>query len=129
MSKYNKVYIKFDMDNPLHSIAWETLRNKGNGKHKSYTETILAALKSYNDKLNHLADDPYFETRQKEDEFITNMLQLMKNKLEQEFPDFLISCIATLAVKNLGTNGNNSSEVEKSPEESTDIDWDFLGED
>ena len=83
---------------------------------------------SYDEKINHLYNDPYFETRQKEDIFIKNMLTLMENKLKTEFPKFLVSCIASLAVQNSDTPHLKPNTNEESTHISPNVDWDFLGE-
>ncbi len=116
--------IRFDMDNPKHQIIWDYLHNIDKEKYKSFSETAITAIASYFERQEQLNNDPYFETRQKEDEFVNKIIERVEQKIEKALPNFLLSCLASYAVPQNTTTTDKSEETNaKAPE----IDWDFVG--
>ena len=50
--------------------AWEYLQTMDRQKYKSYTKAVVAALNDYFAREYRNEEDPYLETREKEDAFV-----------------------------------------------------------
>ena len=129
MAERKSLYVKFNLDNPLHCKAYEIIKQENINNNIIYADIVSEAINKYYEHLKNIEDDPYFETRKKEDEFISRILKKLENKLEKELPTFLIALISTFAV-----NVNSSSPISNETTtdeiaENPDIDWDFLGKD
>ena len=58
--------------------AWTYLVNRDKSRYRSYSDAIIAAVNGYFDREHHLADDPYLETREKEDAFLRQVLETVE---------------------------------------------------
>lgn len=50
-------------------------------QYKSYSRAVIAAVNDYFRRLERLADDPYLETREKEDAFIQEIRKTIRQEL------------------------------------------------
>ena len=123
MGNIKTTCLRFNLDKPLHSKAWDILQNDG----KSHSKLISEALVEYQDRHNRLADDPYFESREREDRFVEQIVGAVENAVRAELPTFLAACLV-----NISQPYNLTSVTIKPPEETgteanaDDIDYDFL---
>lgn len=62
--------------------AWEHLQNMDRKEYKSYSRAVVAALNDYFDRKEKLEEDPYLETREKEDVFLDSLLSKFEKQLE-----------------------------------------------
>ena len=91
---------------------------------KSYSQVIAAALVDYFDRYYKNREDPYLETREREEQFVQQIISAVEKSMEKALPVFLAGCMA----------GLSKSDVAVPPAESpaadpvADVDWDFLGE-
>lgn len=74
--------IRLNMSKEDDKRAWQHLRNLDKNQYKSYTRAVVAAVNYYFDRLEALEDDPYLETRQKEDEFMKRILDTIKSGMK-----------------------------------------------
>ena len=74
--------IRLNMSREDDKRAWQHLRNLDKNQYKSYTRAVVAAVNYYFDRLEALEDDPYLETRQKEDEFMKKILDTIKSGMK-----------------------------------------------
>ena len=74
--------IRLNMSKEDDKRAWQHLRNLDKNQYKSYTRAVVAAINYYFDRLEALEDDPYLETRQKEDEFMKKILDTIKSGMK-----------------------------------------------
>lgn len=73
MSKERKIVntnIRLNLLDDADRQAWEYLQSLDRKQYKSYSRAVVAALNGYFGHLQKIADDPYLETRAKEDEFL-----------------------------------------------------------
>ena len=128
MAERKSICIKFNFDNPSHRKAYEIIKNENSNNGLFYADIISTSVIKYYEHLKNIKDDPYFETRLKEDEFAKRILEKLDKKLEKELPSFLISLIASFAIKTNNQSAPNTNEITSNEiAENTDIDWDFLG--
>ena len=50
--------------------------------YKSYSRAVVAALNDYFGRQERLADDPYWETREKEDAFLLRVQKIIQHSLQ-----------------------------------------------
>ena len=66
--------------------AFEYLQHMDKKKYRSYSKAIVAAVNEYFERLARLADDPYLETREKEDAFLKRITETIENSLRSAQP-------------------------------------------
>ena len=87
---------RFNMENPEHAKAWEYLHNYDKDKIKSTNVAAITAVNAYFDRMGTLADDPYFETRQREERFVEQIVSEVGKAFIAEMPKFLASLMLSL---------------------------------
>ena len=87
---------RFNMENPEHAKAWNYLHNYDRDKIKSTNVAAITAVNDYFDRMGKLADDPYFETRQREERFIQQIVSEVGKAFIAEMPKFLASLMLSL---------------------------------
>ena len=96
MSKVLTTCFRFNMENPEHVKAWDYLHNYDKDKIKSTNVAAITAVNDYFDRMGRLADDPYFETRQREERFIQQIVSEVGKAFIAEMPKFLASLMLSL---------------------------------
>ena len=96
MSKVLTTCFRFNMDNPEHAKAWDYLHNYDKDKIKSTNVAAIMAVNDYFDRMGKLADDPYFETRQREERFVEQIVSEVGKAFIAEMPKFLASLMLSL---------------------------------
>ena len=79
MSKLFNTTLRIDLSDPEGLKAWTYLVNRDKSRYRSYSDAIIAAVNGYFDREQHLADDPYLETREKEDAFLQRVLEVVEH--------------------------------------------------
>lgn len=118
------ICLRFNPDKTLHREAWELLQSMDKDNFKSYTNAVVIAVTDYFQRYYKACDDPYFETREKEDEFVQRVLAQIGSAVEKAMPSFLAACLTGLAQPCFSAT---LPEQSKQEEEITDIDLDFIG--
>ena len=96
MSKVLTTCFRFNMENPEHAKAWNYLHNFDKDKIKSTNVAAITAVNDYFDRMGRLADDPYFETRQREERFVEQIVSEVGKAFIAEMPKFLASLMLSL---------------------------------
>lgn len=96
MSKVLTTCFRFNMDNPEHAKAWDYLHNYDKDKIKSTNVAAITAVNDYFDRMGRLAEDPYFETRQREERFVEQIVSEVGKAFIAEMPKFLASLMLSL---------------------------------
>ena len=87
---------RFNLDNPEHAKAWAYLHDFDRDKVKSGNTAVVRAVNDYFDRMQKLSDDPYFETRQREERFIEQIVSEVGKAFIAEMPKFLASLMLNL---------------------------------
>lgn len=117
------VCLRFNLDKPLHQKAFEYLKSMDKSAFKSYTQAVTLAITEYFERYFKKCDDPYFETREREERFIEQIVTAVGNAAEKALPGFMAAYLTNLAQPYQQT----SSTAEQEPDLS-EIDLDFVGE-
>lgn len=59
--------------------AFEYLKHMDKKQYRSYSKAIVAAVNEFFERQARLADDPYLETREKEDLFLKRITETIEN--------------------------------------------------
>ena len=78
MSKLFNTTLRINLSDPEGLKAWTYLVNRDKSRYRSYSDAIIAAVNGYFDREQRLADDPYLETREKEDAFLQRVLETVE---------------------------------------------------
>ena len=74
--------IRLNLNRPDDRQAWEYLQRMDRKKYKSYSRAIVAAINEYFSRQERLSDDPYLETREKEDAFLQRVLDTIREGVQ-----------------------------------------------
>lgn len=110
------------MEKDTQKRAWQYLQTMDKQQFKSYSNVIAVALVEYFDRYYRSQDDPYFETREREERFVNQIISSVESAMERTLPVFLAGCMAGLSQ----ASHNTTSVVQQEPD--AELDWDFLGE-
>ena len=97
--------LRLNLDNAEDRRAWERLRNMDRTRYKSYSRALVAALNEFFDRQERLSNDPYLETREKEEAFLQRVLDTVERGLRSAPP-----CSQTLSVAPTPDNVNAKSD-------------------
>ena len=79
MSEIKKVTVRFQMDQEQDRRAYAFLINEGRGVHRSINRAVVAAVDGFFSRQEQVRDDPYLETREKENAFLTRIEQTVRD--------------------------------------------------
>lgn len=95
--------------------AWEYLQSMDRKKYKSYTRAVVAALNYYFEQEYRMEEDPYLETREKEDAFLEKVLEAVKEGAEQSMPMVmlknLVELLQPISCSSMDASENNAGIV------------------
>ena len=114
--------LRFNLEKDTQKRAWQYLQTMDKQQFKSYSNVIAVALVEYFDRYYRSQDDPYFETREREERFVNHIISSVESAMERTLPVFLAGCMAGLSQ----ASHNTTSVVQQEPD--AELDWDFLGE-
>lgn len=73
--------LRLNLDKSSDKKAWEHLKQLDKEKHRSVNQAIIDAINDFYRKEEALKDDPYLETRKKEDAFLDEMRETIREGL------------------------------------------------
>lgn len=127
---------RFNLDNPEHAKAWGYLHNFDKDRVKSGNTAVVKAVNDYFERMQKLSADPYFETRQREERFVEQIVSEVGKVFIAEMPKFLASLMLSLnqgypiptpqTSVSVGTESITNTENSVNDDYS-DIDLDFIG--
>ena len=114
--------LRFNLDKDVQNRAWQYLQTMDKKKFKSYSQIIAISLVDYFDRYYKKQDEPYLETREREERFVEQIVTAVKNAMDRTLPVYLAGCMTGIA------QITPQVAVAASEPEDADLDWDFLGE-
>lgn len=138
MSNIKSTNLRLNMEVDIQRQAWDYLQSMEKKIFKSYSSVIATALVEYFDRYYHLEKDPFFITKEREEEFSERIISAVRKELSETLPTFLSGCVAGIVQTAKLLPGENilqlptqetetvqNTENQMGPEQ--DIDWNFLG--
>ena len=114
--------LRFNLEKDTQKRAWQYLQNMDKQQFKSYCNVIAVALVDYFDRYYRSQDDPYFETREREERFVNQIISSVESAMEKTLPVFLAGCMVGMSQVPVGAVSVTQQELDE------EVDWDFLGE-
>ena len=71
--------LRFDLADEEERKAYDYLQDRDKAEFGSYTKFVSRAVNEFFERRLRLKDDPYFETREKEDAFIARVLDAVRH--------------------------------------------------
>ena len=81
MSRVFTTTLRLNLNDPDDRRAWERLQRLDRREYRSYSKAVVAAVNAFFDRQERLGDDPYLETREKEDAFLRRVLEAVETGL------------------------------------------------
>ena len=78
--------IRLNLDRADDRKAWEYLQTMDRKRYRSYSRAVVAAINDHFGRLERIRDDPYLETREKEDAFLKKVIETISGALTQSAP-------------------------------------------
>ena len=121
MSEVKCTNLRFNLDKPVQRAAWECLQTMDKTQFKSYSQVIAHAVVDYFERLERSKDDPYLETREREELFVSQIVAAVERAMKDTLPVYLAGCMT-------GLTQAAPPAPSPMPEAGEDaVDWDFLG--
>lgn len=108
--------LRFNLEKDTQKRAWQYLQTMDKQQFKSYSNVIAVALVEYFDRYYRSQDDPYFETREREERFVNQIISSVESAMERTLPVFLAGCMAGLSQ----ASHNTTSVVQQEPDAELD---------
>ena len=109
--------------------AWEYLQTMDRQKYKSYTKAVVAALNDYFAREYRNEEDPYLESREKEDAFLERVETAIRDGVKESVPmamaKNLFEMITPFVKESVGENQPFGRLEEKPKKQDTEdaMDW------
>lgn len=81
MSNIYTTTLRLNLDKETDRTALAYLQAAGVAAYKSYSRAVVAAVNDHFARMEHQTDDPYLETRQKEDAFLRRIEEAVERGL------------------------------------------------
>lgn len=122
MTNIRNTNLRFNLNKEKHRRAWEHLQHMDKRKFKSHSNAAIDALNDYFDRYNKAQDDPYLETREREERFVERIVTAVEASLNQTLPAYW-SEHASQLISTTENKHQSNPEAASTP----NVDWDFLG--
>ncbi|EFB74366.1 hypothetical protein [Subdoligranulum variabile] len=122
MGEIRTTNLRLNLEKPIQRQAWEYLQTMDKAVFKSYSQAVATALVDYFDRYYKKKEDPYLETRAREERFVQQIVTAVEQAMRDVLPLFLAGCLAGMGQ----SAGSIQPEVPAS-KESDCVNWDFAG--
>ena len=122
MTNIRNTNLRFNLNKEKHRRAWEHLQRMDTRIFKSHSNAAIDALNDYFDRYYKTQDDPYLETREREEQFIERIVAAVEASLDRTLPTYWSEHIPQ-------TTPTTENKHQSNPEAAStpNVDWDFLG--
>jgi len=122
--------LRFNLDKDLQRKAWQYLQTMDKNTFKSYSNAIALSVCDYFERYYHRKDDPYFETRQREEQFVYEIVGAVEKAMEKTLPLFFAGLMSGIGQTEIHQPSQSavSTALTDNKDSDEDVDWDFLGE-
>lgn len=122
MRKIRTTNLRLNLEKPIQRQAWEYLQTMDKAVFKSYSQAIATALVDYFDRYYKKQEDPYLETRAREERFVQQIVTAVEQAMRDVLPLFLAGCLA-----GMGQSAGSIQPEAPDSKESDCVNWDFAG--
>ncbi len=111
MRKIVSTNLRFNLERAEDRRAWEHLQRMDRSKFRSYTRAVIAAVNDFFERQAH-GDDPYLETRAKEDAFLKQVREAIEQGMKNAAPLNLLSLLQGNLTPNVAENEDTEADGE-----------------
>ena len=127
MSNIKCTTLRFNLEKPLDRQAWEYLQSMDKDEFQSYSQVVLVAVTEYFKNYYRIKDDPYLETREREERFVEQIVAAVESAVEKVLPSFLAACFSKMVMPyNTAAPMINITNTNENNVSADDIDFDFV---
>ena len=105
--------IRFNLTKADDRRAWEYLQSMDRSKHKSYSRAVISAINEYFERDQKLDDNPFLETREKEDRFMKKILDTIIQGLQKYSASGGLASLVRLISANQEPSIRNSQNTDE----------------
>lgn len=122
MGEIRTTNLRLNLEKPIQRQAWEYLQTMDKAVFKSYSQAVATALVDYFDRYYKKQEDPYLETRAREERFVQQIVTAVEQAMRDVLPLFLAGCLA-----GMGQSAGAIQPEAPASKESDCVNWDFAG--
>ena len=82
MSEIFTTTLRLNLENADDRRAWEYLRSMDRTRYKSYSSAIVTAINDHFSRQEHLSNDPFLETRERQEAFLSEIKDTIRESLQ-----------------------------------------------
>ena len=120
MSRTATITVRFRLDRENERKAYGLLQNRGKEDFGSLSQAAITAVNDFYDRKDKLADDPYLETREKEDAFLTRVLETVAAGIQANSAGSLAAVLQNMAANQAVASNTPATAI--SADEAADLD-------
>lgn len=110
MSNIVSTNLRFNLDREDDRRAWEHLQKMDRREYRSYSRAAIIAINDFFDRQAH-RDDPYLETRAKEDAFLKRILDTIELGIRNAAPISILSLAQNIQPQTTPTQEDTSEDM------------------
>ena len=118
--------IRFNLEKEADRTAWEYLRHRDKGQHRSYSRAVITAVNDYFERRGRLVADPYLESREKEDAFLLRVLETIRAGFDQATPVSTADTLLNLLQNIQPQSASVENAAQEDQQEADDAALDFV---
>lgn len=122
MGEIRTTNLRLNLEKPIQRQAWEYLQTMDKAVFKSYSQAVATALVDYFDRYYKKQEDPYLETRAREERFVQQIVTAVEQAMRDVLPLFLAGCLA-----GMGQSAGTIQPEAPASKEADCVNWDFAG--
>ena len=88
MSEIRTTNLRFNLGKEPQRKAWQYLQTMDKSVFKSYNQAVATAVVDYFDRYYQTQDDPYLETRAREEQFVQQIVDAVRDTLRVQSDAF-----------------------------------------
>lgn len=140
MKNIRSLCIRFNLLKDRDKSVWDILHSLDKKKWKSYSSAVITSVADFFNRQNKVKDDPYFETREREEKFVGEIVSAVERAMNKKLPEFLSVCFGEILRQYSERSGSNSAPAPVIPAEKvsekelssdndySDVDLEFMNE-
>ena len=120
MSDGPKVTVRFRMDQEQDRRAYEFLMREGRTEYHSLNRAVIEAIDGFFSRQKRIKDDPYLETREKENAFLTRIEQTVRDSIQSS----ALGCLPLIAQSSMigSCSADLTNDTESKADEDANLD-------
>ena len=140
MKNIKSLCIRFNLLKDKDKSVWDILHSLDKKKWKSYSSAVITSVADFFNRQNKVKDDPYFETREREEKFVVEIVAAVERTMNKKIPEFLSVCFGEILRQYSERGGSSSAPASVIPAEKvsekelssdndySDVDLEFMNE-